>query len=324
MTGAEQLAKAAWIEDGQEVHEFNGATVTSVNPDGTVNLNYLGENHLNITAMTSYLDRHSGDFVIVRSNGDHWIVIGKVGIEYDPQSHVVIPPIPGTPVMPPSVTWGTTDPVGTGWNVIIANSAWGNNDGRIYFKTATGTPPPPVVQPPDTPGSGTVYTNITPQAAESWTNPTDDALNAIAYLWYSDATNKNAQGKLIKSGYNPGPYAGSWYYNHDLENAANKNPSKMELWLKRDTGDFGPSGPVTPKIYIHQGLTLFKGALPVDAGPWTGPQLTPGQGAWWTVPASVVTQLKTAGSSRAFMIYSGLTSDLMTLTTDSGLVRVTS
>ena len=110
MNGPESLAKAAWSEVGQEAHEFNGAVVTSVNADGTVNLSYLGEDHFAIEAMNSYLERQVGDFVLVRSHGDHWTVLGKLGNEYSPQDHVIFPPIPPTPNMPPSVTWGNAAP----------------------------------------------------------------------------------------------------------------------------------------------------------------------------------------------------------------------
>ena len=92
-SGVERLAKVAWIEEGQTAHEFVGAFVTGLNADGTVRVSYLDEEHPSVAAMSYYVNRQIGDNVVIRSNGDHWIVLGRIGLE----DVIEVPVPPGDP-----------------------------------------------------------------------------------------------------------------------------------------------------------------------------------------------------------------------------------
>ena len=94
MSGVLRLAKVAWQEEGQTAHEFTGAFITGVNSDGTVRVSYLDEEHPSVAAMSYYTNRQIGDNVLIRSNGDHWIVLGRIGFE----DVLSIPP--SAPVLP--------------------------------------------------------------------------------------------------------------------------------------------------------------------------------------------------------------------------------
>jgi hypothetical protein len=337
MSGAEQLAKAAWFEQGQEVHEFNGATVTNINTDGTVNLNYLGEDHLNIAAMSSYLDRKTGDFVIIRSNGDHWIVIGKVGVEYDPQDHVVIPPIPtippipAAPVMPPSVTWGNADPSPmTGWGTIVAT--WSHDDGRIYHKrgTITTSPPPPPVQPPPseevpgTPGSGTQVITVNPTGERSYDHyGTWNGILADLNLQYVNIS-RRAQGlNTTISTYPAGPWAGAWFYQYSFIDAVDAGYSKVEILFIRESYAHGPSGSVQPRIYTHYHYDPV-GNLDLPIGPWIGPSLALGQQAWWTAPSDFIDNFNPPGGAMlGFACWSDRSDRALIFAPGSGQIKIT-
>jgi hypothetical protein len=335
-SGVERLAKVAWMEEGQDAHEFTGSYVTSVNADGTVALSYLGEVHPYVEALASYTDRQIGDLVIVRSNGDHWTVIGKVGPEWT----VEIPPFPTVPPVhqhpytdiqspPPTVTWGLTDPSPmTGWNVIITGAIWGHNDGRIYCKAGTGTPPPPPpppdppYEPPPTPPPAVTTILVASQHAYNFVSP--DMLKTTSSKY--------------PQGYNDGSYAGvaarvwgTLFLYSNLKSFIDTNwakINKVEVRCIRSSETHGTSGGEVPRIWFSD---LTSASSPMSDTsftgidfytPYTGPSLARGAEGWWTMPTAALNLIHT-GTARSLFFYSPNAADFMLFASGTGQVKVT-
>lgn len=338
MSGAEDLAKAASIEEGQEAHEFNGAFITSVNDDGTVNLNYLGGDHQHVVVMNSYVDRKVGDFVLVRSNGDHWIVLGKVGAPLDITAQVTFPPppiIPDPPVMPPSVTWGNAAPSPlTGW--ATAPTTYTHDDGRVYHVrgTVSTSPPPPTTQPPPPTQPPPIVnppktTAITPQAERSfiqhgWPDSPPNDLEDLDLQYQNLPRRIQGRNKTNTGTYPKGPHCGAWYYGTDLVNAVVAGFLKMEIFFQRESFAHGLSSAVAPKVYVHYFATPMSYCDLID-GPWSGPALTLGGSAWWTVPAGLWEWFDPAWSMKGIAIWAESldAKDFFIAAPGTGQVRIT-
>jgi hypothetical protein len=346
VSGVYDLAKASAPEEGQEAHEFTGAFVISVNGDGTVGLNYLGEEHPYVEALSSYMDRQIGDLVLVRSMGDHWTVIGRVGDAFQ----VYIPPQPTVPPAhghpytditspPPVVTWGLTDPVGTGWNVIVTGAAWGNNDGRLYFKSGGGTTPPtqpPPSPPPEPPPAPALVTTFTPTAVKAYAwNGTVLAANSTSK--WPQGLNEGSDSPL--SGYPPyaslgaGPWGTLWCWGtavRDFLNAYKSRVAKIEMRFIRSSVTHGYAGSEQPQLWTLDASsppsTVSEGEqYGVDySNPWYGPGLLRGQEGWWQWSLPIMLDHFTTGqTSNSVMAFTPSTYDFCLFASGSGDLKVT-
>jgi hypothetical protein len=286
MSGADQFVNAAFGSHGQQDHEFSGAVITGVNKDGTVNVNYLGADHIGIDASSGYTNRLPGDVVMIRSNGMQWIVIGKVGGELDTQ---------------PSISWGYGAPAGSGW--VAATDVYVHQDGRLYVHR-TGT-------------FAGDYANTIPtpqqviEAASDITFANNQAMDI----------RMPTQGMDTRPDHTPGPWAAAWVYGNDITTACAIKPVRsMEVWFERDESDHGSEDPVQLKIYLHD-HTSDPSTLITSHGPTPGPFLAPGQSQWWPMPRKFVDQFE-SGGAKGIAIKSSLTEDFIICTESSGSVRI--
>ena len=115
MSGLDKFVNAA-SGGGPQERTFYGAVVTGVNGDGTVDLRYLGADHAGIDALASYTNRKTGDVVMVRSDGIHWVVMGQLAAEVNAV---------------PNISWGNGSPVGGDW---ATSSSVKVRPGQIYIQ----------------------------------------------------------------------------------------------------------------------------------------------------------------------------------------------
>jgi hypothetical protein len=284
MSGLDNFVNAA-TGGGPAEKTFYGAQVTGVNGDGTVDLRYLGGDHAGIDCLASYTNRTSGDVVVVRSDGIHWLVIGKLGAEVNSI---------------PNISWGNGSPVGSDW---ASSTAVKVRPGQIYIQ-----------------GSGMAADNtyVTPQAII----PASFDRAFQGNLWNHAFSGRPAQGQEVVTGlFGSGVWSGGWYYSTDLTNAVQaKTVKRMELRIERGAEPWGLDEPVIPWIYAHddnaQGTSLS-----FVAGPYAGTPLAIGQSAWWQVPDAIITMLN-ASTAAGFGIASSLPEEFMVMAELAGDVRI--
>ena len=347
MSGVYDLAKASAPVEGQEAHEFTGAFVISVNGDGTVGLNYLGEVHPYVEALASYMDRQIGDLVLVRSMGDHWTVIGRVGDAFE----VYIPPQPTVPPAhghpytditspPPQVTWSLSAPSPlTGWNVIITDVIWGHNDGRIHMKAGTGTAPPtqpPPNPPPEPEPAPELVTTIKPTAVKAYAwNGTTLAANSTTK--WPQGLNRGSDSPL--SGYPPyaslgdGPWGTLFCWGtapRDFMNKYKTRVKKVEMRFIRSSVTHGYAGVEQPQLWTCDFTSPPSVINDADFygvdywNPWFGPGLLRGQEGWWSWSLEeMLAHFTTGETSNSVLTYTPSTYDFALFSAGSGDLKVT-
>lgn len=288
MSGAEQFINAAFGSHGQQEREFSGAVVTGINKDNTVNVNYLGQEHVGLDAMSSYTNRLPGDVVMIRSNGASWVIIGRAGGEADSS---------------PSISWGYGSPEGDGW--VDVTATYVHPDGRVYFRR-----------------SGTFsgdYTNTI-------STPQPMILPSSDYNYIDDNlldTSTPLQGTYdgTDAAYAAGPWSGAWIYGTQVTDAvAAKEVRSMEVRLERYQGDHGLDGPVSLRIYTHDHTDKVS-TLVTNFGPFAGPSLELGQSTWWPVPRRII-DLFVSDSVKGFAIKSSRPEDFFVAAKACGEVRI--
>lgn len=117
------------------------ATVSSVNPDGTVNVNLRGTTVPSLSAFTSYANRAIGDRVLVRVRPAEMVVTGTTG------DGLVIPataPVTVSDSAAPSSDWQAISGI---WGIPATASA----PAQLWLqRTAPYVPPPPSAPNPAT------------------------------------------------------------------------------------------------------------------------------------------------------------------------------
>jgi len=284
VSGLENFVNAAAGSASGE-QTFYGAEVTGMNSDGTVDLRYLGEDHPGIDCLSSYTNRVSGDLVVVRSDGVHWIVMGKLGNEVDSS---------------PNLSWGNGNPYGSDWAVATDIRV---RPGQVYIK--------------GTALAADNYT-VTPQAIIE--QQFDRAFQSNS--WNHAFSGRPAQGvEEITGLFGSGAWSGGWYYQSDIFNAVQaKTVRSMEFRIERGAEPWGLDEAVTPWIYAHND-SVQGTSLSFVLGPYAGTPLQIGQSAWWQVP-QVMIDMFNAGTAKGFGVSSSKPEEFMVFADMAGDVRI--
>jgi hypothetical protein len=283
MSGAESFVNAIQYSDGQDSEMINGAVVTGINLDGTVDLNYLGQIHPGIECLSSYTNRIAGDLVMVRSSGSRWTVLGSVG------------------AAPPSISWGTGSPVGGDWETAASVKV---RPGQLYVQ-----------------GTAFAAENYIPTPQALITMSSDRAFQAG--IWDHQFSGRPAQGVDSSGMYGTGVWAGGWFYGSDISTAAAaKTVKRMELRIERGAEPLGLDEPIIPLVYVHNTSSAPATEPAVVSGPYRGTALEIGQSAWWQLPDEVIA-LFVANSVKGFLIKADTPEEFMVMAEYAGDVRIT-
>lgn len=257
--------------DPDASRDFPGGVVLDVQPDGTLNVDLLGEVHFGIPALSSYRNRQKDDIVLLRLAKNQMVVVDKIG---DADEGL-------------RSSWGYGAPVDSGW--VQGSSVWARGE-EVYIQRPGSDPAPPDV---DDPGSTNpvAQTPIVPDSDQGYRNGSrDDYQGGVP-----------AQSQFGSSSY--GPWRGGWFYGSALVTAMNAKPVKSaQLRLDRENSSHGQWGKVRVSVYAHNSLTPPRGQLNFVGGPWRGPSLSLGASEWWSIPREAINLLR-ANTAKGFGVY---------------------
>jgi hypothetical protein len=226
--------------------------------------------------------------------------------------------------------------------VVITGVIWAHNDGRIYMKAGTGTPPPgttppdPPYTPPPTAPPTVNYFNTTAVAPYLW-NGTVLAKNTSTY-WpqgyngISDSNYPRFQSLAT------GAWGTLFTYGTALRTfiTANKaNIKSVEMKFIRSTVTHGYQGSLPdlgeqPQLWTTDFTSPPASIADADFygvdfyNPWYGPALKKGETGWWQWELPVMLDhFSTGQTSNSILTYTPSGYDFSLWVPDSGQIKIT-
>ena len=201
------------------------ATVSSVNPDGTVNITLRGATVPSLPAMTGYTNRAIGDRVLVRVRGAQMVVLGKTGagLELADPADITV----SDSAAPGGAGWQEIQKV---WGIPATNTA----PAQLWLQRTTPYVPPPPTAP----------------------NPATLTVTAVDVDTYRGGSRIN-QGKGEQGDYTGrGLCTGVWVFGSVWGPLAGKTITGCRVTMQRSGSGGFTWGPVPVDIWTHAAASL--------------------------------------------------------------------